>query len=219
MSFICCCPGSTTKGGGGAQPIFLSDLVQNPYKIDGQLEKDIDEWETVSIAYAQYELDCIEKLGIEVTSVINRLRDNPKSVLKNVERDKKKPTEDSEHSVEKLAKMRLKELQMRVAVGLPVRDTKNRDDQDTQGGTFVISEEEEASGYFNSDIANVLSEKWADRLNSMNPTQGALQIESEISTSTKEKGGRKEQREIKVEIQLKIKYTMTYKTTIYRHEI
>ena len=154
-------------------PFELDQLVQNPYQLDRQLERDIEEWETSNQSYAEYELHCISQ-GID-KKLVEKLRKDQSSVLDSLD-----PALDQhpQYSIRTLGEIRLRILELRGVLGAGVTENGGTDldldyfedeESDLQytaiGKIIYNSSNAESTHNGMSPMTALMSEKWTQRLN------------------------------------------------------
>lgn len=167
----------------------MDDLVLNPNRIDAKLESQMAEWQDAINDYQALEDICREEIEDELLPIIEDLRERPAHY-----KDRKYSA-----NVQALAGklIRANELQKRL-------ESSRRDDDSSSLGSrikyylcFACSNNsttrksamestirETVSMSNNLSISDKLSEKWAFRLNEINPTQGSSSVNAKSLQNT-----------------------------------
>lgn len=206
--YLCSCckritksPTAGSSSSKDANEIILTDLVENPYKIDAKLEEEIEKWEEANLDYTEYENQCLEAYEKVLVLILDQVRRHPQSILEKL-KDMELPfLQHAKCSIEELARKRVKLLALHGELGFPSfiggLDVKQKH---AQKSVYEIEADETTmrskSASSNSSPACVgeeppalghdLAIKWAYRLNNLDLTQGGIHIRNsygEIATT------------------------------------
>eukprot|EP01036_Dinobryon_divergens_P029592 gene29592-38714_t len=173
------------------QTYSLSDLVENPYKIDVKLERGIVEWEEAIGEYKLFESSCLDDpvTGDELKAILPMLRADPSQFVA-YESSMDNPADN----IRKLAEMKQRVNSMLFQLGLAKKPSTSAAEMAT-----ALDAEPSARNPMHPDpdpdpedrpspplhhtvvstissISSTVSTIWANRLNAINPTQGRLEM-------------------------------------------
>lgn len=168
----------------GEQQAKLEDLMLTPNKIDSNLEQSIAEWQEAINEYKMYEDNFLELNDPrdDLKTIIKALRRKPQVFLSSTYSVNVRKLAEKKVAIKKMQKKLGLSKEMRAALFDSEMDVVPVSDFDTGGAGSVVANPLNSSIIMRDSSINVstkISVMWANRLNEINPTQGALQLQDE----------------------------------------